>query len=94
LAALLTAFTGVLLLLARFLLPTALLLLTWLRLLAALLLSRRSLATLLLCLLLIAALIALNILVWISHLKYLIVESQQFARSYELVHYKSSNSQA
>jgi hypothetical protein len=91
LAALLAAFTGVLLLLTglrlpaaalllltRLLLPAALLLLTRLRLLVALLLlTGRSLATLLLTLLLIAALIELSIFVWISHLKYLIgVESQ------------------
>jgi hypothetical protein len=89
LAALLAAFTGVLLLLAGLLLPAALLLLTRLRLLAALLLlSRRSLATLLLPLLLIAALIVLHILVRIIHLKYLIVESQQSARNYEVAHYK------
>ena len=95
LATLLAAFAGILLLLAGFLLPAALLLLTWLLLSAALLLlSRRLLATLLLTLFLIIALIGLNILVRISHLKYLIVESQRFAPNYELTQYKSINTQA
>jgi hypothetical protein len=89
LAALLAAFAGVLLLLTGFLLSAALLLLTGLRLFAALLLlSRRSLAALLLTLLLIATLIVLNIFVRISHLKYLIVKSQQSALNYERAHYK------
>jgi hypothetical protein len=89
LAALLANFTGVLLLLTGLLLPAAaLLLLTGLRLLVALLLlSRHSLATLLLLtLLLIAALIALSIFVWISHLKYLIgVESQHHLSTNSLI---------
>ncbi len=95
LAALLAAFTGVLLLLTGLLLSAALLLLTRLGLFAALLLlSRGSLAVLLLTLLFIAALIGLNIFVRISHLKYLVVENQQSARNYELAYYKSSNRQA
>jgi hypothetical protein len=94
LAALLAAFAGILLLLAGFLLPAALLLLTRLLLPALLLLSRRLLAAVLLALFLIAALIGLNILVRISHLKYLIVESQRLAPSYELTQYKSINTQA
>jgi hypothetical protein len=86
LAALLAAFTGVLLLLAGPLLAAALLLLAGLLLAATLLLltglllfaallllSRCALAALLLTLLLIAALILLNIFVRISHLKYLIL---------------------
>jgi hypothetical protein len=78
LAALLPAFSGVLLLLTGLLLSAALLLLTRLLLFAALLLlSRRPLTALLLTLLLIASLILLNIFVRISHLKYLIVESQR-----------------
>jgi hypothetical protein len=87
LAALLAAFTGVLLLLTGLLLPAALLLLTRLLLLAALLLlSRHSLATLLLTLLLIAALILLSIFVGISHLNYLIgVESQQHLSTNSLI---------
>jgi len=59
LAALLAAFTGVLLLLTGLLLSSALLLLT-----------RRALPALFL----IVALILRNIFVWISHLSYLIVE--------------------
>ena len=96
LAALLAAFTGVLLLLTGLLLSAALLLLTRLLLFAALLLllSRRPLTALLLTLLFIAALIGLNIFVRISHLKYLVVENQQSARNYELAYYKSSNRQA
>jgi hypothetical protein len=70
LAALLAAFTGVLLLLTGLLLPAALLLL-----------SRRSLATLLLTLLLIAALIVLSIFVWISHFNYLIVSTNSLITS-------------
>jgi hypothetical protein len=67
-----------LLLLTGLLLSAALLLLTGLRLFATLLLlSRRPLAALLLTRLLIASLILLNIFVRISHLKYLIVESQR-----------------
>jgi hypothetical protein len=80
-----------LLLLTGLLLSAALLLLTGLRLFATLLLlSRRPLAALLLTLLLIASLILLNIFVRISHLKYLIVESQQRGPNYELAHYKLS----
>jgi hypothetical protein len=70
----LSALTGLLLLLARLLLAAAALLLAGL-VLTALLLPRR-LAALLLTRLLIAALILLNIFVRISHLKYLIVETQ------------------
>jgi hypothetical protein len=86
LAALLSALTGLLLLLARLLLAAAALLLAGL-VLTALLLPRR-LAALLLTRLLIAALILLNIFVRISHLKYLIVETQPVRRNYELAHYK------
>jgi hypothetical protein len=82
----LSALTGLLLLLARLLLAAAALLLAGL-VLTALLLPRR-LAALLLTRLLIAALILLNIFVRISHLKYLIVETQPVRRNYELAHYK------
>ena len=76
LAALLAAFSGILLLLTGLLLPAALLL-SW-RLLTTLLLLAR---------LLIAALILLNILVRIRHLKYLIVKGRQPAHNYELADY-------
>jgi hypothetical protein len=65
----------------------ALLLLIVPRLCAALFLSWRSLVTLLLTLLLIAALILLNILVRIRHLKYLIAKVRQPAHNYELADY-------
>jgi ABC-type enterochelin transport system permease subunit len=74
LAALLAAFTGVLLLLTGLLLSSALLLAGLLLPSALLLLTRRALPALFL----LVALILRNIFVWISHLSYLMLKSNKF----------------